>query len=95
MSVKPTDKPSWTTEDCEVISAYIKQNPSLQLALDSSTGPYGYDTQHQDLRERRANAVREVLIQAGVPSDKIKVGAVGDPQSRRDDQVQVLISTGN
>jgi len=77
------------------IAAYMKKNPSLQLGLDGSTGPRGYDTEHRELRERRVNAVREALVQAGVSNDRIKDGPFGDAQQARDGQVQVLISTSN
>jgi outer membrane protein OmpA-like peptidoglycan-associated protein len=77
------------------VSAYQKENPSLQLGLDGSTGARGYDEEHRDLREQRVRAVREALVQAGVPSDHIKVGAFSDPSQRRDGRVAILFSTAN
>src|SRR6185312_13764345 len=44
------------------VSAYQKQNPSLQLGLDGSTGPRGYDEEHRDLRDQRIQAVRDALV---------------------------------
>jgi hypothetical protein len=35
------------------------------------------------------------LINAGVPSYKIKIGAFGDSQTRRDRRVEVLFATAN
>jgi outer membrane protein OmpA-like peptidoglycan-associated protein len=58
----------------------MAQNPSLQLDID---GP----------SNARAASVRDALVQAGVPAYKIQMGAVGDPQLRRNDRVEVLIST--
>jgi hypothetical protein len=62
------------------IAAYIAQNPSLQLDID---GP----------SNSRAGSVRDALVQAGIPAYKIQMGAVGDPQLRRNDRVEVQINT--
>jgi outer membrane protein OmpA-like peptidoglycan-associated protein len=69
---------------------YVKRNPSLILGID------GYmDSKHHDLSDNRVNAVRDALIKAGVPADRIKIGAFGDSKLRRDGRVEVLIMTGN
>lgn len=71
------------------IAAYMKANPSLQIGID------GYmDPKAQDLSTHRVNAVRDALIQAGVPTEKIKIGAFGDAKNRQDRRVEVLIDTG-
>jgi outer membrane protein OmpA-like peptidoglycan-associated protein len=75
------------------IAAYLKQNPSLQVGIDGSMDPRGTDPRNQDLSDRRVNAVRESLIQAGVPADKIKAGPFGDEKLRRDGRVEVLLIT--
>ena len=77
------------------IAAYLKDNPSLQLGLDGSMDPRGNDPKNQDLSERRVEAVRASLLEAGVPAYKIKVGAFGDAQVRRDRRVEVLFATAN
>jgi hypothetical protein len=64
------------------IAAYMNQNPSLQLGIDGSSNS-------------RVNAVRDALIRTGVPSSKIRAGAFGDAQLRRDQRVEVLVRTGN
>jgi hypothetical protein len=70
------------------IAAYMAKNPSLQAGLD------GYrDPSNRILSDRRVGSVREALIMAGVPSNKIQVGAFGDPQFSRDGRVEVLLST--
>jgi hypothetical protein len=40
-------------------------------------------------------AVRESLIQAGVPSDKIKDGAFGDYSKRSDRRVDIFFRTAS
>jgi outer membrane protein OmpA-like peptidoglycan-associated protein len=53
------------------------------------------DQTHRDLKDTRVRAVRESLIQAGVPADKIKTGAFSDANLARDRRIEVLISTGS
>jgi hypothetical protein len=71
------------------IATYCKNNPSLVLGLD------GYiDSNHKDLSNNRINNVRDGLINAGVPANRIKIGDFGDSKLRRDGRVEVLIMTG-
>lgn len=55
--------------------------------------PRGSDPRDQNLSDRRISAVRDALIQAGVPSYKIQTGAFGDTRLTRDRRVEVLIGT--
>ena len=55
-------RPSATSK-ASAIAAYMKQNPSLQIGIDTLTDP-----RNQDLHDRRVNAVRDARIQAGVPA---------------------------
>jgi outer membrane protein OmpA-like peptidoglycan-associated protein len=75
------------------IAAYMKQNPSLRIGIDGSMDPRGTDPRNQDLSDRRISAVRDALIQAGVPASKIQSGAYGDAELARDRTVEVLISS--
>jgi len=77
------------------IAAYLKQNPSLKVGVDGSMDPRGTDPRNQGLSDRRVTAVRNALIQAGVPAQRIQTGAFGDEGLRRDRRVEVLISTSN
>jgi outer membrane protein OmpA-like peptidoglycan-associated protein len=77
------------------IAAYMNQNPSLQVGIDGSMDPRGTDPLNQDLSDRRVSAVRNALIQAGVPAYKIQAGAFGDARLTRDRRVEVLIRTAN
>jgi outer membrane protein OmpA-like peptidoglycan-associated protein len=77
------------------IAAYMQANPSLQLGIDGSMDSRGSDQRNAALADRRVNAVRSSLIDAGVPAHRIKTGAFGDPQTRRDRRVEVLFTTAN
>ena len=69
------------------IAKYLSQNPSQQVGIDGSMDP-----NNTDLSNRRVSAVRNALLQAGVPSYKIQTGAFSNPQPQRD-RVEVLVSS--
>jgi outer membrane protein OmpA-like peptidoglycan-associated protein len=77
------------------IAGYMKQNPSLQVGIDGSMDPRGSGPRDQGLSDRRVSAVRDALIQAGVPASQIQTGAFGDARLARDRRVEVLVKTGN
>jgi peptidoglycan-associated lipoprotein len=87
-------QPSETAKVAD-IATYLKKNPSLQVAIDGSMDPRGSDPRNPELGDRRVNAIRDSLIKAGVPAEKIKSGAFGDESLRRDRRVEVLIRTAN
>lgn len=60
------------------VAAYMKQNPSVQVAIDGYSDQRGNNQYNQALSERRVNAIRDALLAAGVPGDKIKTGAFGE-----------------
>ncbi len=82
-SMRPVD-----ARKIQDIALYMKQNPSLQLGIDTFL-----DTRDQEMRNRRVMAIRSQLIQAGVPADKIVTGSFGDALSRSNSRVEVLITT--
>jgi outer membrane protein OmpA-like peptidoglycan-associated protein len=70
-------------------ATYLAKNPSLQVGLD------GYrDPRNPYMSNRRIGAVRDALIAAGVPYDKVQVGAFGDPEASREQRVEMLLRTG-
>jgi len=87
------------------IAAYMRQNPSLQVGIDGYADPRGTDPHNQALSQRRVDAVRDALIEAGVPAYKIQAVAFGTARPpcndsteacwQRDRRVEVLIRTGN
>jgi outer membrane protein OmpA-like peptidoglycan-associated protein len=77
------------------IAAYMQANPSLEIGIDGSMDPHGSDPKDQALDNRRVEAVRVSLIQAGVPANRIKIGAFGDAQNRQDRRVEVLFASTN
>ena len=76
------------------IATYMAQNPSLELGIDGSINSASTEPTNQDLSNRRVSAVRDALVQAGVPASRIQTGSFSDPQLRRNRRVDVLLKTG-
>ncbi len=53
--------------------AYLKEHPSTPVTVKGHTDYKGSDEYNQKLSERRANAVRDYLIQKGIASSRIQV----------------------
>ena len=73
------------------IVTYMKKNPSLHLGIDASLDSQNYNKRDQDLSNQRVKAIRDALINAGIPANKIQVGPFGDPELRRARRVEVLL----
>ncbi|NLD14713.1 MAG: OmpA family protein [Gammaproteobacteria bacterium] len=67
--------------DIQNLAEFMKQYPQLTTTVEGHTDSVGPDAYNQKLSERRANAVRQVLVdQYGVESDR--VSSVGYGESR-------------
>lgn len=80
-------------EKVDQIAAYMLRNPSLEVGIDASVNPRASDAGDLDLRDRRVKAIREALIQAGMPANRIVDGMLGDVDLRRNGRVEVLLRT--
>jgi peptidoglycan-associated lipoprotein len=86
------------------IAAYMKANPSIQVGIDGYADPRGTNQYNLALSQRRVEAVRDALVQAGVPADKIQTGFFGEARLKcsesteacwqRDRRVEVFIGRG-
>lgn len=75
------------------IAAYMTANPSLELAIDSSTNPRATAQSDVDLCNSRVTSIRDSLIAAGVPASRITDGQIGDQDQRRNGRAEVLLRT--
>ncbi|MDX1722714.1 MAG: OmpA family protein [Pseudomonas sp.] len=67
--------------DIKSLADFMKQYPQTSTAVEGHTDSIGSDAYNQGLSERRANAVREVLVeQHGIESNR--VSAVGYGETR-------------
>ena len=83
------------SEKVEEITAYMRDNPSLQLGIDSTLDRNNpnQSSSARELARSRGEAVRMALIAAGVPEARIASGEFGDVRQRRDGWVEVLVRT--
>jgi outer membrane protein OmpA-like peptidoglycan-associated protein len=73
------------------VARYIRENPSLRIAIDSSMDT----SRNQDLSAKRSRSIRDALIKAGVPADNIQIGPYGDKKLMNDSRTAVLVRTAN
>jgi peptidoglycan-associated lipoprotein len=89
--------------EIDKIAAYVQQNPSVSVGIDGHADPRGTDGYNQSLSERRVSAIKDALMKAGVPTEKIQTGAFGESRLKcneqteacwqRDRRVEVLMGT--
>jgi peptidoglycan-associated lipoprotein len=62
------------------LATWVKRNPLVIVALDAhGDQPPALIGEHDTrLQERRVRSVRDALVAAGVPSERIRTGPVGD-----------------
>lgn len=58
--------------------AYLNEHPSLPVIVEGHTDNIGSDTYNLKLSERRANAVRDYLIQKGIVSTRIHIAGFSE-----------------
>lgn len=75
------------------IATYMRSNPTLELGIDASTNPRATAQRDLTIRDGRINAIRNGLIAAGVPANRISAGQFGNVDQRRDGRVEVLLRT--
>ena len=73
------------------IARYIKENPSVKIAVDGSLD----GSRNQGLSDRRSRSIRDALIKAGVPAENIRVGTYGDKKLMHDSRTAVLVRSEN
>jgi outer membrane protein OmpA-like peptidoglycan-associated protein len=70
-----------TARDIEVIAGVLTKSPALTVRLDGYADPRGSDELNLKLSQARADAVRDLLLAAGVPGQALEVNAYGKSQS--------------
>lgn len=55
----------------------MKQTDDVVVMLDGHTDPRGTDSYNLELSQRRVTAVRDALVNAGVPEDRVSTAASG------------------
>jgi outer membrane protein OmpA-like peptidoglycan-associated protein len=74
-----------TARDIGVIAGVLTKSPALTVRLDGYADPRGSDELNLKLSQARADAVRDLLLAAGVPEQALEVNAYGKSQSTAQD----------
>jgi outer membrane protein OmpA-like peptidoglycan-associated protein len=74
-----------TARDIAVIAGVLTKSPALTVRLDGYADPRGSDELNLKLSQARADAVRDLLLAAGVPEQALEVNAYGKSQSTAED----------
>jgi outer membrane protein OmpA-like peptidoglycan-associated protein len=74
-----------TAHDIGVIAGVLAKSPALTVRLDGYADPRGGDELNLKLSQARADAVRDLLLAAGVPEQALEVNAYGKSQSTAQD----------
>lgn len=72
-----------TKRQLEIVAAILKTDPVKKLTLSGHTDSKGTDDYNKSLSMRRAEAVREFLLDAGVEAAQVVTLAKGDSEPRR------------
>jgi outer membrane protein OmpA-like peptidoglycan-associated protein len=86
------------------IAAYLNDNPGVRLGIDGTTDlRRGVNKYNVSLSQQREANVREALIRAGVPADKMEIGSFATERgactnrtencAQRDGRVEVLATS--
>jgi outer membrane protein OmpA-like peptidoglycan-associated protein len=62
------------------IAEQLKANPDIRIVVEGHTDSTGSTATNQTLSEKRAQAVRDFLVNAGVPADRITSAGRGEEQ---------------
>ena len=69
----------------QVLAQAVAKSPALKVRVDGYADPRGTVETNLRLSEERANAVRDLFLDAGISVDALEVNAYGDSQSVADD----------
>ena len=69
----------------QVLAQAVAKSPELKIRVDGYSDPRGSIDSNMKLSQERANAVRDLLIAAGVSEEALEVNAYGKSQSTAED----------
>ena len=78
---------AFASDQISDIANHVRRHPEQRVGIDGAIDP-----RRAELSNRRRISIRDALLRAGVPADRIEAGDFGNPQLRRDLRVEVLIS---
>jgi outer membrane protein OmpA-like peptidoglycan-associated protein len=60
------------------VAEFLRENPERQITIEGYTDNVGSDAYNRDLSQRRADSVRDFLIQNGISADRITARGFGE-----------------
>jgi outer membrane protein OmpA-like peptidoglycan-associated protein len=60
------------------VAEFLRENPGQKVTIEGYTDSVGSDAYNRDLSQRRADSVRDFLIQNGISSDRITARGLGE-----------------
>ncbi|NHA14977.1 OmpA family protein [Thioalkalivibrio sp. XN279] len=76
-SAQPPDQ---AVDSLEALALLLSAVPSLEVRIDGYADPRGTEVLNRSLSEARATAIRDQLLAAGIPADRISIAGHGAPQ---------------
>jgi len=76
------------TDKLGQLAAYLKAHPEFKVELEAYADPRGTEAKNLTLAQRRASAVRDWLVQLGVPADRIVATGYGEMNPRCKDNTE-------
>lgn len=73
------EPPATADSSLEALALLIAAVPGLEVRLDGYADPRGADDHNLVLSEARATAIRDRLVAAGIPADRIRLAGHGAP----------------
>jgi peptidoglycan-associated lipoprotein len=67
---------------------FMKQNPKFRIGVDGHADPRGTDKYNLDLSSKRVITIREALVAAGVPIQRIFTGYFGEARLKCPEQTE-------
>ena len=64
----------------EVVAETLLRNPEVEVRVEGHTDATGPAAYHLALSRRRAEAVRDALVEGGVEASRLSVAALGEEQ---------------
>ncbi|MFN3581546.1 MAG: OmpA family protein [Pseudomonas sp.] len=73
-------------QDIQSLAEFMKTYPSVTTTVEGHTDSVGSDSYNQNLSERRANAVRQALVNEGVESSRVSSVGYGEARPIADNE---------
>jgi outer membrane protein OmpA-like peptidoglycan-associated protein len=77
-----------TVPELEIIARFLKRRPEVVIRIEGHTDNRGTPLYNRGLSLRRAESVRQYLLQRGVPSRQLRVVGFGDTRPIADNETE-------